>query len=49
MIIPFDIENYETLDGYTDEQLMEGYLAMGMTPGQARVYVDTLRRGDWGD
>jgi hypothetical protein len=49
MTIPFAIGNFETIDGYTDEEFMNGYLALGMTAEQARVYVDTLRRGDWGD
>jgi hypothetical protein len=46
VIVPFDIKNYETLDGHTDEQLIQGYLdlSMGFTRKDAQVYVAELRR-----
>ena len=46
MIVPFDFENYETLDGLTDEQIIQAYLDLdiGFTRDDAEVYVSELRR-----
>lgn len=53
MIIAFDVENLDTLDGKTEEELAQGYVELGMSPEDALSYLRAVLRMlrgevDWG-